>query len=355
MLKRYTYKHSLFSAAAYICIIYILLLIYCFYYIDRTEQNQKCDMTPAVPVVDLVVILLTGAVAVLLACMIQRRVRQQSDDKLLMRPPLAAPHIPVLGNALQYKKCPSTFLCQTAARYGPVFRLNLAGMETTVVCSAEAMRQFAFAPESVLSAKEAVSDLGFDYTLGTFNVSKGTDIHKKIIKANYFTHTQLGRSAAALCRFIDEAMQQEVSALKDDLVPDFITFVRKIVLSALIQEMLGPELPNRFLALTGGRSLVDDFIVLQDGIEDATARAAVTPAWLARPLFLNAAASRRNVMVSHLQECLELIWESPSTDSEQGMMRISMNVLSGYLFLLQGHGSKRFEMALLCLSAASPS
>ena len=44
--------------------------------------------------------------------------------------------------------------------------------------SATPSSQVATAPESVLSARAAVADFGFEYTLGNRNVSMGTDFHK---------------------------------------------------------------------------------------------------------------------------------------------------------------------------------
>lgn len=255
-------------------------------------------------------VLATG-LAVLLATLCLHLCSRQSSEGDATCAPLASPHVPIFGNALEYKKGPAKFLIATAAKCGPVFRLNLAGMHTTVVCSAETMKQFAFAPTSVLSAKAAVADLGFDYTLGRFNVSQGTDIHKRIIKTNYFTTAQLEKSASLLRQYIESSIKLELGVLGSPVIPDFMAFVRKVVLSAMIGEMLGSSLSEQYGSLGPGFSLVDDFIVLQDGIEDATAKAAVLPAWLAGPACLWTAATRRGRMVRRLHKCLEAIWAEP--------------------------------------------
>ena len=101
-------------------------------------------------------------------------------------PPMATGSMPIIGHALAYKHDPAAFVTVQCETIGPCFRVNLAGKKMVIIGrSSEAMRQVALAPESVLSARQAVLDIGFEETLGVLNVTVGTDMHKRILKANY--------------------------------------------------------------------------------------------------------------------------------------------------------------------------
>jgi hypothetical protein len=66
---------------------------------------------------------------------------------------------------------------------GPIFRINLAGRRMVIIGSVRhAVQQVASLPESVMSARRAVADIGFDFTLGTTNVFTGIDFHKRVPK-----------------------------------------------------------------------------------------------------------------------------------------------------------------------------
>ena len=102
------------------------------------------------------------------------------------RPPLAPGWLPLLGHALAYRSDPGGFLAKTSASLGPVFRLNLAGKRLVVIGDSDAaVMQVASAAECRLSARDAVSAVGFGETLGDLNVMIGTDIHKRWIKEAY--------------------------------------------------------------------------------------------------------------------------------------------------------------------------
>ena len=179
---------------------------------------------------------------------------------------------------------------------------------------------------SVLSATAAIADLGFNHTLGEFNVMNGASVHKTVIKNNYFTPSQLNSTAGHFRRYIDTAVSDQLSRLKDQsCIPDFISFIRKVVLSTIIDDMLGSKLLKQYHTNNGrtvtnvspavvatesdGRGdFIEDFIALQDGIEDATATATVLPDWLALPTCLWAAASRREKLTRRLVGCLQALW-----------------------------------------------
>ena len=84
--------------------------------------------------------------------------------------------VPLLGHALKYKQNPGAFLVSCIQKVGNLFRINLAGKHMVMVCGPRKQRKVASAPESVLSARQAVADMGFEQMLGHKNVHKGTDI-----------------------------------------------------------------------------------------------------------------------------------------------------------------------------------
>ena len=94
------------------------------------------------------------------------------------QPPSATGSRPLLGHALSYKGDPAAFLTKQCSAVGPCFSINLVGKKMVVVGqSREAVMQVACASESVLSAREAILDIGFDWTLGRLNVLVGTAAH----------------------------------------------------------------------------------------------------------------------------------------------------------------------------------
>ena len=79
-----------------------------------------------------------------------------------MQPPWAPGlQLPLLGHALSYKASPPDFLSRAREACGPVFRINLAGMVTTVVSDVASMKAVATAPEKLLSARDAVRNVAF--------------------------------------------------------------------------------------------------------------------------------------------------------------------------------------------------
>ena len=97
--------------------------------------------------------------------------------------PAAPGAVALLGHALAYKADPAGFLCAARARVGAVFRVNLAGKRMVVVgASRAAARRVALAPERALSSRDAVMAVGFEQTLGAYNVRYGTDFHRRALK-----------------------------------------------------------------------------------------------------------------------------------------------------------------------------
>ena len=177
-------------------------------------------------------------------------------------PPMVQPSIPLLGNALEYKKSPPGFLIEAARKYGSVFRINLAGMETTVVTSRNTMKQFAQAPESVLSAREAVSDFGFLNALGEANTTRGTDFHRYVIKNRYFKASAVAAKSSETLSLLAEAIDAEIALVlaapascraesgagAKGVIPDFMYFSRRVFLTLNIVDFMGRDLLDQYNA-----------------------------------------------------------------------------------------------------------
>ena len=69
---------------------------------------------------------------------------------------------------------------------------------------------------------------------------------------------------------------------------------------AVLSRLIGGGILER-----GGKDLVDAIVEFQDGVEEATAAAAVLPRWLALPLILWPAARRRRRLEKRIAAALE--------------------------------------------------
>ena len=83
-------------------------------------------------------------------------------------------------------------------------------------------------------------------------------------------------------------------------VPDLLAAIRGAVLRAVLSRLIGGGILER-----GGSELVDAIVEFQDGVEEATAAAAVLPRWLALPLILWPAARRRRRLEKRIAAALE--------------------------------------------------
>jgi hypothetical protein len=252
--------------------------------------------------------------------------------------PLVQPCYPLLGNALDYKSHPDQFLLKQHQRYGGIFEINLAGMKTIILTSDSILKQFDSMSEKALSSQVAVADIGFEFTLGNFNIYFGTAIHKLILK-NYFSSSQqITLITKSLQRSIRRILDKESTFLsptptatdgiqksdsvKRRVIPDFFHFIRRIILLTIIEEFLSPQLVEYYQHIvTNTRTRTDtsrsssstqvdfvtDFMELQDEIERATATAAVLPRWLALPLCLWRCEKNRKVLVERLERVIQTI------------------------------------------------
>eukprot|EP00985_Skeletonema_marinoi_P007222 scaffold3161_cov136-Skeletonema_marinoi.AAC.5 len=193
---------------------------------------------------------------------------------------MAAPTTSMIRDALDYQKNPAKFLLHKSCSSGSsIFDINLAGRNMTVMtgtchddtCASsksscphrELLKQAMTLPERILSARDAVADVGFLYTLGANNVYRGTDFHKRCIKdymnENGDFNGGLLNALRESYRVVIEAerFKQQQAGDNSISVDDLLNLVRLATLRAIV-----------------------------DSIEAATAAAAVLPAWISVPLIL---------------------------------------------------------------------
>ena len=217
--------------------------------------------------------------------------------------PNATGSVPLLGHALQYKDDPTGCIRRQEISTGSkIFRVNLAGRRMVIVGSdPDALQQLASQPERTLSSRRAVAELGFEHVLGSLNVYEGTDWHKSILKnhiaGSLFRETFLPNIFQALRVSIDDELllQQAPTTTTDSSttnnssnnndpnfvqIPDLFAFVRRCVLRATLDEFVSP------LLLQKDPRLLADLMAFQDQLEDAIAKSAVLPRFLALPAFL---------------------------------------------------------------------
>ena len=236
--------------------------------------------------------------------------------------PEAVGGAPLLGHALKYKQCPASFVMRQCATVGPIFSINLAGKRMIVVGnSEELLRQVACQPERVLSAREAVAQVGFDQMLGHFSVHRGTDLHKRILKTMLRSDTGgIDAQVPQLFHAVRDGIRQELSLrAQPDMsvplvrrrVPDFFTLVRRCMLRAMLHCLVGPA-----FAAAGGAQFVSEFIKFQDAVENATAQAAVLPRVVALPLVLWPCAVRRRALTKRVRSLMGIAFECASGQNE---------------------------------------
>lgn len=256
---------------------------------------------------DLLLLLLSAVMIFLIYAIF----RPKKNTKYL--PPSSTPSLPLFGNALHYKHHPAIFLVDQAKKHGAVFSLNLAGMKTTILTSKETLRQFSHSPETILSSRFAVSDFGFRYTLGDYNVFHGTDIHKSIIKSKYSSINEMNQAFNRILISIDEILRTEIKNSKGS-ISDIITFIRKVILLAISWELIGKSVIEIYNSKPGQDFLID-FMLFQDCVEDVTAKAAVLPTWLALPICLWKSEVRRKCIVSKIDLCFKELWSKQRIES----------------------------------------
>lgn len=248
------------------------------------------------------------------------RGRSVSKDENPNSVPNAVGGSGLLGNALQYKEDPTGCIRQQEkATNSKIFRINMAGRKMIVVgADSDAMKQVASQPESVLSSCRAVAEIGFEYTLGSFNVYHGTAWHKKILK-NYVMGDNFASSfLPGLFKRLSKSVDTEVKSLalaandkrQDGLVagPDLFVLVRRCVLRYTLDEFVSP------LLLEKDPELLTALMVFQDSVEDTTAKAAVLPRFLALPSCLWRTERARKSAEARISHLLTDIWKSDESN-----------------------------------------
>ncbi|KAG7338144.1 cytochrome P450 [Nitzschia inconspicua] len=209
--------------------------------------------------------------------------------------PFAPNSVPILGHALLYKKDPVGYLQECTTTLGPIFTLNMAGKHMVMICDQELQQQLAILPESVLSARQAVADIGFEQTLGILNVHEGTSLHKGIIKGYMMTQQQIkhkqnqGKGNDVWIMALRESMQLELQqqqqkqqGSKDGDTVEFFHFIRRVMLRTTIHVFLG----SSFLHQWSQFDFIHAFMEFQDTLEDVTAKSVILPKPLALVLLL---------------------------------------------------------------------
>lgn len=237
--------------------------------------------------------------------------------------PWAPGRIPILGHALSYRKNPSQFLLRTCQTTGPIFRLNMAGKHMIIVAGSDLQSQIAKAPERILSARQAVADLGFEETLGKLNVFHGTDLHKGIIKGIWqksptkqFVHWKVALQNALSVEVKDKAVARTTNNNNDNVnnKVELFHLLRRVLLRVTIDQMIG----SSFLKHDKNDELfLDDFMQYQDELEDVTAKAVVLPRWIALPLLLRPVRKLRDTLQNTIETRLTAMIKSNDDDKNE--------------------------------------
>ena len=228
-------------------------------------------------------------------CIVLSRIlyRRKSDI------PSATGGIPLFGHALAYKDDPATFL--SSQPHG-VFRINLMGRDMIIICDERAMKQVATMSEGTMSARKAVADIGFEYTLGHANVYKGTDWHKRILKDYIYNKDSTNVYATIWKHLVRAFHQEETTAFHHD---DLFVLMRRCMLRAMMTYMIAPNI------LSGENvKFLDDFMQYQDCVEDATAKAAVLPRFVSVPLVLRPVQQQRLELTAQLAKMIEQLYSN---------------------------------------------
>jgi hypothetical protein len=264
----------------------------------------------------------------------QRRLRQAVEKSSIR---LAKGGIPLLGHALLYKKDPSGFLdhsCRQVVKNNdssridkvsdrtPIFAINLAGKNMVIIGrNCRALQQITAMPESLCSARQPLADIGFEQMLGYRNVHVGTDLHKRIIKSTMFRGSPTWEQSEVHNVFhsVKRACREEVECLQNNSkkgasffkvnheqmptkglkIKDLFHFVRRVVLRAAMERFVGD-------ALVRAPGLLEEFMVFQDALEDATAQAVVLPRAIGLVAFLWPVERKRLALQRRIAKLLKI-------------------------------------------------
>lgn len=239
---------------------------------------------------------------------------RKEDHSMIKDIPWAPEKLPIIGHALAYRKDPANFLLRSFQEVGGIFQLNMAGKHMIIIAEMDAQKQTSMAPERILSARQAVADLGFEETLGLLNVYSGTDLHKGIVKGIW--HKDPQSQMEQWRTSIRTSLQIET---KDDgnhhsHTFDFFQFIRRVILRSCIDRMISPKFLD-----DGMSNFLDEFMEFQDELEDVTAKAVVLPKWIARPALLLPVKRKRLQLQAKITKRLDELFllqaKTPSSSS----------------------------------------
>jgi cytochrome P450 len=232
----------------------------------------------------------------------------------VLNAPLASGWIPLLGNALAYKADPVAYLRAQHAQHGGIFVMDLAGFSTVLVAGFSSLKQFAAAPESVLSAREAVADFGFRETLGDMNVFVGTDVHKMALKNAIYPALRTKSAQEKIWMIIQRSVQRECT---DQSHIDVFPVMRRIYIRVMLDYLVGEPVLQHFS--DHGTDFIAEFSRFQDSVEEATAKAVAMPDWLAKYLVLGPVKRQRAKLSAKLTHALKQCAAATDAVGQQGV------------------------------------
>lgn len=216
----------------------------------------------------------------------------------------------------------------------------------------ELLHQAMTLPERILSSKDAVADVGFLYTLGSNNVYRGTDFHKRCIKDYMNEHGDLNLSLLNALRdsygVVLEEERLKQAANNVIVVDDLLDLVRLATLRAIVVELLGESFLNCFSC---SNDFLNEFMILQDSIESATAAAAVLPSWISVPLILKPVKKRREKLQMNIQERIRWAWHQDNGVIGPWLVKFRQQCDEGDLTL---EVASEFVVGLLFAAAKNP-
>lgn len=270
-------------------------------------------------------------------------IRSKEDRKREDDIPLAPNQIPVLGHALKYKSNPPLWIRQMTDLLGPIFRINMAGKIMTLIAQdSPALRQIVSSTESLVSAKDAMNTAGFTHTLGLFNVSKGTDIQKRVLKGTFLNSYE--KEVPKIFGVFEKAIEIEVGKSNSNIKDLFMMF-RCVYLRVSIDLLVGSEF------LFYNESFLDKYINFQDHLEDATANAVVMPSILAIPFILMPVKRKRLKLQESIKSTIKNledkgVWLEELIKQEYSQDEIA-ELLVGMLFAFHKNPSIAASQAFL--------
>ena len=271
--------------------------------------------------------------------------------------------IPMLGHALEYKKDPVHFLMKQVRSGVGAVRINLAGRQMILITGNDwnLYQTICQQQEHVVSSIQAIASVGFIQTLGYQNVFHGTNFQKSCIKQhfpNYHSYIKL-HSTPYVSKLIPQLHQTFQHALLQQQqqgdgkatiihVDDLFQFVRNWHIRFILLHFLGSSFYQNNHQMN---DIIDEFQILQDSIEEATAAATVLPNWISQPFILRPVERKRMRFQEKLQSILKHKVLSQEQDHDGPWLQsflhdnVSIEMASEYIVGLLFAGAKNPAIA----------